>query len=98
MVAGFLGAVSAAIVLRQKTPYEILATIVVGVISAIYFGPLVSDWLVRILGFDEVSSHHIHNAAAFICGLTGMSISSGVIGAAHTWIDLWVKRKQRTDD
>lgn len=83
LVAAFFGAVAAAIVLRQRSALQIVGTVFVGMLTAVYLGPLIGHWLVNIGGFEGLSDHRIENAASFVAGLTGMALCNGIMGVAR---------------
>lgn len=78
LLAAFAGAVSAAILFKTRSLGQLVSIVVVGFLTAIYFGPLVTDGLIR-LGFHDVPGDGLANASGFFCGLTGMVIGNGLI-------------------
>lgn len=82
VVAAFAGSVAAAIVLRVRSPWQIIAMVTVGLMTSVYLGPLIVDWMVRV-GFAAVDPGRLENAAGFVAGLSGMAILNGLIVAAR---------------
>ena len=94
LVASFFGAMAYAIVLRVRSPGQMLAIVLVGMIVSYFLGPLIVSWLVH-LGFDNVDSDGLQNSAGFIAGLSGMAICNGVIAVASR---LGVRTEKRSDE
>lgn len=82
IVAAFAGSVAAAIVLRVRSPWQIIAMVTIGLMTSVYFGPLIVDWMIR-FGFSGVDPARLENAAGFVAGLAGMAIINGVMNAAR---------------
>lgn len=76
-VAGFSGAVVFWIT-NRKNKSEGLMSLIVGVLSAVYLGPIVEPFLAQLVGV-EVS----YFLSGFICGLTGIVINGAIAEAVN---------------
>lgn len=74
MVAGFMGGVVNAFVLKRSDPWSIIGSVVVGALVANYLGGAVSKYI----GTTEP-------VAAFLMGMGGMGFVQGVIEAVKRW-------------
>lgn len=74
LVAGFLGGVVNAFVLKRSDPWSIIGSVVVGALVANYLGDLAAKW--------TGTSEHV---AAFLVGMGGMGLVQGIIEAIKKW-------------
>lgn len=74
LVAGFFGGVVNAFVFARASPIGVVGSVVVGALTANYFGDLFAK------GFGLSPG-----PAAFICGLCGMAICQGTVELAKKW-------------
>ncbi len=65
---GIQGAFSAILVLRKKKLSEVLSTVVVGGLTANYFGPVLAD-----------HSGLTHDFSVYVCGVAGWVICLGAL-------------------
>lgn len=73
LVAGFAGGVVSSLVMRNTSPWQAVASVLVGTLTANYL----AEHARSVLGLGE--------GAAFIVGLTAMVTMNGVIEAAKRW-------------
>lgn len=78
LVASFFGAMVYAIVMKVKSPIQMLGIISIGLLVSFFLGPLIVESL-RNWGFNSVADDGLQNASGFIAGLSGMAICNGVI-------------------
>lgn len=74
IVAGFLGGVVNAFVLKRSDPWSIIGSVIVGALVANYLGDIASKW--------TGTSEHV---AAFLMGMGGMGLVQGLIEALKKW-------------
>jgi hypothetical protein len=82
LVATFAGAMAAAIVLKVRSPWQLLGLVTVGLLTSIYLGPLIVDQVER-MGFSNVDRSDLSNAAGFLAGLASMAILNGIVNTIH---------------
>lgn len=75
LIAGLMGGLAASFVMRQSDPWTIIGSIIVGALTANYFGEHVSDW---------VGQKLTREAADFLLGLTAMSLCQTIIDRVKT--------------
>jgi len=74
LIAGFAGGAVAALIMRQIKPYEVVASVIVGSLTANYLGGPAAQFI----GLGS-------GAATFIVGLTGMAVCQGIMEAGRKW-------------
>ena len=81
LIASFFGAMAYAIVLRVKSPGQMISIVLVGLGVAAFLGPLIVAAL-RSWGFAGVADDGLQNASGFIAGIGGMAICNGLIAVS----------------
>lgn len=82
LIAGLLGGLVAALVLRQSNPWNIMTSVIVGAITANYLGGYVD-----IMTGPTVT----REAGDFIIGLTSMVVCQKLLDSAQNWKFPWSK-------
>lgn len=77
--AGFFGAIAYWIT-NKKNPRDGVMCLIVGVISAIYLGPLIEPVLRQFTGPD---SELPATLAGFVCGMSGISLNGLIVDLVH---------------
>ena len=78
-MAGFCGAIVYWIT-NKKSPRDGLLCMIVGVISAIYLGPLIEPIIAKAF---ETTSELPQTLSGFICGMCGISLNGLILDLVH---------------
>ncbi len=76
MLAGFCGGAVHAFVFRQKDPYTVISSIVVGTLTANYLGGAVGSYIGTWVGVQ---------GASFVTGLIAMIVCQAIVTGAKSW-------------
>ena len=76
LIAGFLGGLSAAVVMRQSNPWQIMGSIIVGAITANYLGGYVDSW---------TGEGITREAGDFVVGLSAMALCQKLLDSVQHW-------------
>lgn len=76
MIAGFAGGLCNALVFRQTDPYTVVASVIVGTLSANYLGPL---------AFQMVGNWIGEPGSGFFVGLGGMALCQALVELAKKY-------------
>ena len=82
LIAGFLGGLTAAVVMRQSNPWNIIGSIIVGAITANYLGAYVDTW---------TGAGITREAGDFVIGLTAMVVCQKILDSVQKWKFPWSK-------
>lgn len=80
LIAGFCGGVANAFVMGEKSPWAVVGSVIVGMVTANYVGASLGAYI-------GLSS----GAGAFLTGLCAMVICQGALAAARQWRFLHAK-------
>ncbi len=80
-IAGFMGGLARALVVRSAKPFDVIASVIVGAISSSYLAPLARSTL----GIDS-------GAVAFLIGLTAMILCQVVLEQGPQWWGRFIEK------
>lgn len=83
LIAGFAGGVAHAFAFKQTEPAAQVGSVVMGTLTANYFGPLVS----KLLHLGDWQG--AEGAAAFLVGISAMAIIQGTVAAVQRSSSSW---------
>lgn len=83
MVAGVCGAIVRVVTLRERK-YQAIGSIVVGLISAVYLGPLALPMLESVLGALRVAPQSAGPLSGFLVGLGGITFAQAILRVFQT--------------